>query len=61
MCKRLVRATGNGFPEPVHVGCYYSTAWEYLKQLTQGTNSAKQDLVYNNFNMHNKTRHEHQG
>jgi len=21
MCKRLVRATGNCFPEPVHVGC----------------------------------------
>jgi len=45
MCKRLVSATGNCFPEPVHVGCAsdYPATWENLKQLTQETNSAKQD------------------
>ena len=44
MCKRLVSATGNCFPEPVHVEVVhdYPTTWENLKQLTE-TNSAKQD------------------
>jgi len=42
----------------------YPTTWENLKQLTQETNSAKQDpwlWVYDNFNMHNKSRHERKG
>ena len=59
MCKRLVSATGNYFPEPVHFGCaWLSYDMEEPQAAHTGEILPNKTHGSDNFNVHNKTRHE---
>jgi len=61
MCKRLLSATGNCFPELVHVGCALLSYDMGIPQAVHTGGKFCQTIKTHgsdNFNVHNKTRHE---